>query len=97
MNSALSLAAPLLRVQGLRKLFGSAAALDGIDFSLAPGEFLTLLGPSGSGKTTTLMSIAGFVTRPPARFSTGASPSPADRPKTAGSAWCSRGTRCFLT
>ncbi|CAB3876716.1 ABC transporter ATP-binding protein [Achromobacter denitrificans] len=62
MNSALSLAAPLLRVQGLRKLFGSAAALDGIDFSLAPGEFLTLLGPSGSGKTTTLMSIAGFVT-----------------------------------
>ena len=50
MNSALSLAAPLLRVQGLRKLFGSAAALDGIDFSLAPGEFLTLLGPSGSGR-----------------------------------------------
>lgn len=62
MNSVLSSAAPLLRVQGLRKLFGSTAALDGIDFSLAPGEFLTLLGPSGSGKTTTLMSIAGFVT-----------------------------------
>lgn len=52
---------PLLSVRGLRKLFGSAVALDGVDFTLARGEFLTLLGPSGSGKTTTLMSIAGFV------------------------------------
>jgi putative spermidine/putrescine transport system ATP-binding protein len=51
----------LLSVSGLRKHFGSAIALDGVEFSLAPGEFLTLLGPSGSGKTTTLMSIAGFV------------------------------------
>ncbi len=61
MNSSHSLSEPLLRVQGLRKLFGATVALDGVDFSLAPGEFLTLLGPSGSGKTTTLMSIAGFV------------------------------------
>ncbi|HEY0295211.1 MAG TPA: ABC transporter ATP-binding protein, partial [Bordetella sp.] len=51
----------LLRVQGLHKSFGAVKALDGVDFSLAPGEFLTLLGPSGSGKTTTLMTIAGFV------------------------------------
>ncbi|MBV7484186.1 ABC transporter ATP-binding protein [Bordetella sp. BOR01] len=51
----------LLSVRGLHKKFGGAVALDGVDFSLAPGEFLTLLGPSGSGKTTTLMSIAGFV------------------------------------
>lgn len=52
---------PLLRVRALNKRFGSFQALADIDFSLAPGEFLTLLGPSGSGKTTTLMSIAGFV------------------------------------
>ena len=62
MNPSLASSEPLLRVQGLRKLFGATVALDGVDFSLAPGEFLTLLGPSGSGKTTTLMSIAGFVT-----------------------------------
>ncbi|HTC09200.1 MAG TPA: ABC transporter ATP-binding protein [Acetobacteraceae bacterium] len=31
-----------------------------VSFSLAPGEFLTLLGPSGSGKTSTLMMVAGF-------------------------------------
>jgi len=61
MNPSLASSEPLLRVQGLRKLFGATVALDGVDFSLAPGEFLTLLGPSGSGKTTTLMSIAGFV------------------------------------
>jgi putative spermidine/putrescine transport system ATP-binding protein len=31
-----------------------------VSFSLAQGEFLTLLGPSGSGKTSTLMMVAGF-------------------------------------
>jgi putative spermidine/putrescine transport system ATP-binding protein len=31
-----------------------------VSFTLAPGEFLTLLGPSGSGKTSTLMMVAGF-------------------------------------
>ena len=35
-------------------------ALDGIDLSVFPGEFFSLLGPSGSGKSTTLRLIAGF-------------------------------------
>lgn len=50
-----------LAVSNLRKRYGHAVALDDVTFSLAPGEFLTLLGPSGSGKTTTLMAVAGFV------------------------------------
>lgn len=54
-------AEPLLQVSALTKKYGDAKALDGVEFSLEAGEFLTLLGPSGSGKTTTLMSIAGFV------------------------------------
>jgi putative spermidine/putrescine transport system ATP-binding protein len=52
-----------LDIRTLRKAYGSAIALDGVDLSIDEGEFVTLLGPSGSGKTTLLMSIAGF-TRP---------------------------------
>jgi len=42
------------------KRFGTFTAVDAIDLSIAPGEFVTLLGPSGSGKTTILRMLAGF-------------------------------------
>ena len=51
---------PALLLRGLRKLFGDAPAVDGVDLAVRQGEFITLLGPSGSGKTTTLRMIAGF-------------------------------------
>ncbi|MBC8058814.1 MAG: ABC transporter ATP-binding protein, partial [Rhizobiales bacterium] len=35
-------------------------AVDGVDLTIASGEFFTLLGPSGSGKTTCLRMIGGF-------------------------------------
>jgi spermidine/putrescine transport system ATP-binding protein len=44
----------------LTKTFGEVAAVDGIDLTIRPGEFFSLLGPSGCGKTTTLRLIAGF-------------------------------------
>ena len=52
---------PALVLRGLRKSFGSAVAVDGVDLEVGRGEFVTLLGPSGSGKTTTLRMVAGFM------------------------------------
>jgi putative spermidine/putrescine transport system ATP-binding protein len=43
------------------KRYGEQVVIDGLELSVRPGEFLTLLGPSGSGKTTLLMMVAGFV------------------------------------
>ncbi|MGA3362763.1 MAG: ABC transporter ATP-binding protein [Solirubrobacteraceae bacterium] len=51
---------PAVRLRGLRKAYGSLAAVDGVDLDIARGEFFTMLGPSGSGKTTLLRMIAGF-------------------------------------
>jgi putative spermidine/putrescine transport system ATP-binding protein len=49
-----------IRLQDLRKSFGEATAVAGIDLEVRDGEFFSLLGPSGSGKTTVLRMIAGF-------------------------------------
>ncbi|MEJ0018828.1 MAG: ABC transporter ATP-binding protein [Acetobacteraceae bacterium] len=52
---------PMLEVDHVSKRYGSVRAVDDVSFSVAAGEFLTLLGPSGCGKTTVLRMIAGFV------------------------------------
>jgi spermidine/putrescine transport system ATP-binding protein len=53
-------AATAITVEGVRKRFGRAEAVAGVDFEIREGEFFTMLGPSGCGKTTTLRMIAGF-------------------------------------
>jgi putative spermidine/putrescine transport system ATP-binding protein len=50
----------IVSLRGVRKLYGSAVAVDHLDLDIERGSFFTLLGPSGSGKTTTLRLIAGF-------------------------------------
>jgi heme exporter protein A len=52
-------AAPLLEARDLTRSFGPLAAVDGVSFALAPGEFLTIFGPNGAGKTTLLRLLGG--------------------------------------
>lgn len=49
--------APVLRVEGLRKSFGSVRALNGIDLVVDVGQVLCIIGPSGCGKSTLLRCI----------------------------------------
>lgn len=52
-----------IALEGISRVFGGGVvAVDGIDLTIKPGEFFTLLGPSGCGKTTLLRMIAGFET-----------------------------------
>ena len=52
----------ILELKGIKKAFGGVPVLNGIDLSVKPGEFITLLGSSGCGKTTTLRIISGLET-----------------------------------
>ncbi len=49
-----------LELRGVGKTFPGHTAVDGVSFTLQPGEFFSLVGPSGCGKTTTLRMVAGF-------------------------------------
>src|SRR5688572_5405465 len=47
----------MIRVENLRKRFGSVTAVDGVTFTAEDGKVTGLLGPNGAGKTTTLRML----------------------------------------
>jgi phospholipid/cholesterol/gamma-HCH transport system ATP-binding protein len=51
---------PIIRVQGLRNVFGPQVVHDGLDLEVAKGEVLGVIGGSGAGKSVLLRSIVGL-------------------------------------
>lgn len=52
---------PVIEARGLRKVFGTTVALDGIDLRVEEGRILGLIGSNGAGKTTALNAILGLI------------------------------------
>ena len=51
----------MLEVKDLYVNYGAVEAIQGISFTVKPGEIVTLIGANGAGKTTTLHTISGLV------------------------------------
>src|SRR3954469_83473 len=51
----------VIEARGLRKVFGSTVALDGVDLRVEEGRILGLIGPNGAGKSTALHAILGLI------------------------------------
>ncbi len=58
MNDAES---PILSTEGLVKIYGTRAVVNGVDIQLGRGEVVGLLGPNGAGKTTSFYMMVGLV------------------------------------
>ncbi len=52
---------PVVRIEGLKKSYGSVVALDGISLEVERGKIFGLLGPNGAGKTTTIKILTTLV------------------------------------
>jgi lipopolysaccharide export system ATP-binding protein len=59
------MATPSIVTEGLGKIYGKRAVVDGVDLRINGGEVVGLLGPNGAGKTTTFYMVVGLI--PPTR------------------------------
>ena len=51
---------PIVKVDGLRKVYGKTVAVDGVSFEVQEGEIFGMVGPNGAGKTTTIECLEGL-------------------------------------
>jgi ABC-type sugar transport system ATPase subunit len=82
-----------LEIVKLRKSFGPAEVLKGIDLQVEDGELVVLVGPSGCGKSTLLAIIAGLESVTEGEVVIGEHVVNRVPPRTATSPWCSSPTR----
>jgi ABC-2 type transport system ATP-binding protein len=52
---------PAILVRGLKKFYGSKAAVNGVDLEVPRGSFFGFLGPNGAGKSTTIRILTGLI------------------------------------
>ena len=52
---------PMLKAEGLVKIYGKRRVVNGVDFEVYPGEIVGLLGPNGAGKTTSFRITCGMI------------------------------------
>jgi drug efflux transport system ATP-binding protein len=60
----------VVRVEAVRRRYGTILAVDGISFEVRRGEMFGLIGPDGAGKTTTLRMVLGLLPRQEGRIET---------------------------
>jgi ABC-2 type transport system ATP-binding protein len=70
-DSARREVAEILKLEGVRKRYGSFDAVKGIDLSVVRGEIFGFLGPNGAGKTTTIRMVAGVLRPTSGRITVG--------------------------
>ena len=92
-----------LSLKALRKSYGAADVIKGVDLEIAPKEFVVFVGPSGCGKSTLLRMIAGLedITSGELRIGDKVILEPMERPPFDVQAWRARldalGASDFLT